>query len=90
MYSSIFSTAILIRENLIPFGFVKKGEKFTLRRELSDGEFYVVIEIDPVDNSIKAEVFEKDTDEKYALFSVKRSRGSFVTGMRSEVQGIID
>ena len=71
------------------------------KKDILDGKFYVLIKLisggkghskkgTGVKDSLTAEVWEKATGEKYALFDVASAHGTFVGLVRSEVQKVID
>lgn len=63
-------------------------QTFTLNHNLPNTDFYTRIKITP--DEITATVFETDTNERYALFDVKNSRGAFVGELRQKVDDIIN
>lgn len=96
-YSYILNTSVPQKNNLKEFGFTictndsaasDNGHKFVLKKEIADGEFYVLIQL--TDMSLTADVFETSTDEKYVLFNVSSAQGAFVGKLRSEVQDVIE
>ena len=78
----------MIPQKLLDFGFVKvesySTKSFILKQELSDSEFYIQVEIS--DEKITAQVFEKETDEKYALLDVASANGTFVGELREKFE----
>lgn len=96
-YSYILNTSVPQKDKLKEFGFTvctndsassDNGCKFVLKKEIADGEFYVLIQL--TDVSLTADVFETSTDEKYVLFNVSSAQGAFVGKLRSEVQDVIE
>ena len=104
-YSYILNSAVPQKEKLLKYGFYSadksdcenalEGELF-YKKDIQDGRFYVLIRLVPggkglsVKELLTAEVWEKATGEKYALFDVASAQGSFVGQIRSEVQAVID
>ena len=104
-YSYILNSAVPLKEKLLKYGFcgadkadgenALEGELF-YKKDIQDGRFYVLIRLTPgnsglaVKEKLTAEVWEKVTGEKYALFDVASAQGSFVGQIRSEVQAVID
>ena len=104
-YSYILNSAVPQKEKLLKYGFcgadradgenALEGELF-YKKDIQDGRFYVLIRLVPggkglsVKELLTAEVWEKATGEKYALFDVASAQGSFVGQIRSEVQAVID
>ena len=62
---------------------------YTLRKNISGGDFYVLFRLNPAAETLSAQVYDAATDEKYALFDMNRAHGSFVAAMRKEVQEIL-
>lgn len=96
-YSYILNTSVPQKEKLKAFGFSAAanesaasdgGEKLVLKKEIADGQFYVLIQLS--DASLTADVYETSTDEKYVLFNVASAQGAFVGQIRSEVLEIIE
>lgn len=91
-FSYLHNKSILIPQKLLDFGFVKDKsddcEFFILKRNLTDSEFYVRIEISEV--KISAQVFENETDERYALLDVPSANGAFVGDLREKVRLLME
>ena len=67
---------------------LKAGAERFLRRELDGTDFYAEISLS--DEGARAQVFERESGERYALFDVKSAGGEFLADIRNRVQGIID
>lgn len=99
-YSYIFRSAVPVYERFADFGFEKQKNSYVLKRELSCTGFYVfltVAESSKTDSSdvfaadtLNAEVYENETDERYVLFDVKQSNGTFVAELREEVRSLVE
>lgn len=87
-YSHLLTTSIPQIEKLSQFGFSKNEDNFVYKKEIANGEFYVLIYL--TKEKMTAEVFETETNEKYALFDVLKANGSFVTQIREEVNKEIE
>lgn len=96
-YSYILNTSVPQKDKLKEFGFTVctnesassgNGCKFVLKKEIADGEFYVLIQL--TDVSLTADVFETSTGEQYVLFNVSSAHGAFVGKLRGEVQDVIE
>ena len=89
-FSHILKTAVPQKQKLIDYGFVQNedGGKLILKKPVQQGGFYVLFTL--TGDNFCADVYETETDEKYALFNVKNARGSFVGQLRTEVQNIAE
>ena len=87
-FSYILNSAVPQKNKLICFGFEECGEKLILKKQISSGEFYVLLQI--TEKTVTAEVFETETREKYVLFDVPSAQGAFVGALRNEVKALID
>lgn len=81
-FSHLLHSSIPQKEKLIQYGFSQNGEDFVLKQNLSE-EFYAIVKISP--SKITAQVFEVETDEKYALLDVQSATGAFVGALREQV-----
>lgn len=86
-FSHLLHSSIPQEEKLIQYGFSKSSEEFILNRDLKGG-FYTEITITSA--KITAQVFESETDEKYALIDVPSANGSFVNGLREQISKIVE
>lgn len=91
-FSYLHNKSRMIPQRLLDFGFTSSGasgcEIFVLKRDLNDSDFYVRVEIS--ETEITAQVFEKETDERYALLDVPSANGAFVGELREKVRNIIE
>ena len=90
-YSYIFRSAVPDYDRFASFGFEKRGGAYVCKKSLSETGFYVKLLVK--DEKFTAEVYESAddfTDSKYALFDVESVNGSFVSQIRSQVQGIVE
>ncbi len=87
-YSYIFNSSLPKYEAFADFGFEKDGETYICKKTLADSGFYALLKV--CDEKLTAEVFETDTDEKYALFDVKGASGAFVSKIREEVLQVVE
>ena len=90
-YSYIFRSAVPDYAKFASFGFEKCGDAYICKKSLSETGFYVKLLVK--DEKFTAEVYESADDfpdSKYALFDVESANGSFVSQIRSQVQGIVE
>ncbi len=90
-FDHLLLTSVPCKDRLLEHGFKQNNSVLTLRTELDD-EFYAIISFDSC--SLKAEVFEYDSGDKYTLVDVKSANGEFVSGLRNKlcttVQNIVE
>lgn len=87
-FSYIFNSSLPDYNSFKNFGFTKDGGTYICKKELPDCGFYTILKVE--NDKLTAEVFEKSTDEKYALVDVKAAGGAFVSKIREEVQKIAE
>ncbi|MBO4386588.1 MAG: MmcQ/YjbR family DNA-binding protein [Treponema sp.] len=90
-YSSIFSSALASENSFPKFGFKKEKNGFVCKKNLNPPcqDFYVLLKINPSLENLSAEVFDSETDEKYALFEMPSANGSFVAKIRGQVKELV-
>lgn len=86
-FNHLLLCSIPQNEKLLAYGFIRKEDIFVFNKKLND-EFYAVVTY--AAENLVAEVFENDTDEKYALLDVKKANGGYVTDIRSKVCALLD
>ena len=90
-YSYIFRSAVPDYAKFASFGFEKRGAAYICKKSLPETGFYVLLTV--TGETCSAEVYESADDfpdSKYALFDVESANGSFVSQIRSQVQGIVE
>ncbi|MBQ1714324.1 MAG: MmcQ/YjbR family DNA-binding protein, partial [Treponema sp.] len=85
--SYIFSSALACEKSFPKFGFKKQSGGFICKKNLRPPceDFYVILKINSSLESLTAEVFDSETDEKYALFDMPRANGAFLAKIREQV-----
>ena len=90
-YSYIFRSAKIKEDTLESAGFVSgDGKSHTLRASILNGDFYAAISLNTADQTINVQLFDSETNEKYALFDMPNAHGAFVASLRNEVQQVIN
>lgn len=97
-FSYIFRSAVPLYERFAGFGFEKSGDTYVLKRDLAGTDFYALLTVTGVSekdgslsaDTLAAEVFERETDERYVLFDVKQSVGTFVAELREQVRSLVE
>lgn len=91
-FSYLHNKSVMIPQKLLDFGFVmdssSASESFVLKRDLPDSDFYAREEI--ASEKISVQVFENETDERYALLDVASANGAFVGELRKKVGKIME
>ena len=89
--SYIFSSALACEKSLPKFGFKKQSGGFICKKNLRPPceDFYVLLKINSSLESLTAEVFDSETDEKYALFDMPRANGAFLAKIREQVLELV-
>lgn len=86
-FNHLLFTSKLQQEKLLEYGFKQNGNFLLLKKSL-DKDFYALITFDT--ENLTAEVFEKESDEKYTLIDVKTAYGAFVNDIRTKVTDLLD
>ncbi len=84
----IFKKCTINFEKLIPYGFKKEEDKYTLSKNILDNSFRVNIEVSENGN-ISGKVYDLSFDEEYTNFRVSSQMGEFVSKVREEFEGIL-
>ena len=89
--SYIFSSALACEKSFPKFGFKKQSDGFICKKSLRPPceDFYVLLKINSSLESLTAEVFDSETDEKYALFDMPRANGAFLAKIREQVLELV-
>lgn len=86
-FTHLLLTSLPRTEKLLEYGFRQDGESFVLNRKVDD-DFYALVTYDS--KNLDAEVYETDSNEKYALLDVKTAHGKFVNGIRKKVTNLLN
>lgn len=70
------------------FGFIKKSDTYSYKRNLMNGEFELYIDI-LSNGEISTKLVEKSTNEPYTLHLVKYADGPFVGKIKEEYENIL-
>lgn len=86
-FNHLLLTSIPQTEKLLDYGFTQEDKAVILNRKLDD-DFYVLVVYDS--ENLTAEVYDADSNEKYALLDVKTANGAFVNGIRQKVMDLLN
>ncbi|MBQ9630729.1 MAG: MmcQ/YjbR family DNA-binding protein [Treponema sp.] len=90
-YNHLYSAYLPIERKFVPYGFTKLDNgTFFLKKDLPINDLYAELFIDIASYTLEVHVFDSKTNERYTLFDVHSSRGTFVSEVRRYVQFIID
>ena len=73
---------------LIKFGFKKNKKEYTYKKEIKDGEFSIVIEVDG--KKAISKVLDSFDNTEYALVDVEESSGQFVGSIKEEYEKVLE
>jgi len=88
LYKVYLRSRTIDESKLAKFGFKKSKEKYIFIKEIKDGEFAVVIEIDKK-NAI-SKVIDCFDNSEYALVDVEESSGQFVGSIKEEYEELLE
>ena len=89
--SYIFRSAKIKKDSLEAAGFTTTdGNTFSMNQTVSNGAFNADITLLLSEQTLTVHLFDSATSEKYALFDMPNTHGSFVSSLREEVQQLID
>jgi len=87
MFEEIFKHRIINEAKLAEYGFAREGGRFTLRRDVMDGEFTLTVTVE--DGEVRdTELVEKETGGEYVLYKTG-AQGVFVGAVRKEIERVI-
>lgn len=85
-YDYVFNKYIINYEKLINYGFIKKHEKYQLKKDLIN-DLYCIITI--TDKQFIINVYD-ESDEKYLPFYIKNKIGTFTNKIHRKVENILN
>ncbi len=90
-YSNIFRSGKIKIDSLKDAGFsTRDGKNYSWKTPVSKGDFYADFSLSTDSQSLTVRLFDSITGEKYALFDMPGSHGTFVASLREEVQNLVD
>lgn len=84
--NNIFASNKLDETALLQYGFKIKDDKYILKKNLANSNFYIKISITFQTYEIK--VYDPQNDEEYLPFNLKSPTGTYVAEIRKEVNSI--
>jgi len=88
LYKVYLKSRSIDEEKLTKFGFKKDKEKYTYKKEIKDGEFVVIIEVDK--KKAISKVIDNFDESEYALVDVEESSGQFVGSIKEEYEKVLE
>ena len=85
----IFMKSLINRDRLIPFGFTEEGNCYQYSEPFHDGHFSARVTVDER-GSLKALVWDMDSDEEYLPVRIDTATGEFVSIIRREFTEILE
>lgn len=100
-FSYLLINAVPDFNKLLDYGFSEQNGILSLKKEIPGTDFYglIIISLKNTEGKlssemekefISAEVYETETNEKYALLDVKSAKGAFVGMLRDKVNSIMN
>lgn len=75
-------------DSLTKFGFKKNLDKYIYKKEIKNGDFFVIIEVDK--KSAISRVIDSFDESEYALVDVEESSGQFVGSIKEEYEKLLE
>lgn len=85
--NKIFERSILEEEKLIPYGFIKDKNCYTLTKLILNDTFKVEIKI--IDNKVTGKIYDLSFNEEYLGFRSELNTGSFANTIRGSYENIL-
>ncbi len=76
----------VLEERLIPYGFKKENNQYLLKEEINESLYAIII---LTKDTLEVEVREKEDDEIYLPYKMKRANGAYVSKVREKVDEIL-
>lgn len=86
--TEIFRTYQVKRDALIPYGFVKQGNTFSLSKPMSDANLRMEITINE-DGKVRAVIIDNAFEEEYTQFRMEHTGGEFVSKIKEEFIAVL-
>lgn len=83
----IFKKSNVITDKLIPYGFIKKDNKYIYQTNIINNNFMVEIEI--INNKVSGKIIDLSFNEEYTNFRINDLTGDFVSKIRTEYENIL-
>ena len=88
LYKAYLKSRSIDEAKLTKFGFKKNKDKYTYIKDIKDGEFKVVIEVDK--KKAISKVLDNFDESEYALVDVEESSGQFVGSIKEEYEEVLE
>ncbi len=88
LYKILLKSRSINEEKLAKFGFKKNKEKYTYVKEINNGDFSIIIEVEK--NKAISKVIDNFDESEYALVDVEESSGQFVGSIKEEYENVLE
>lgn len=85
---NIFKRSSIIFEKLVPYGFIRKDNKYLFSTTILNDRFRVDIEVDNK-KIIRGKIIELSLDEEYTNYRIEKITGDFVNKVRNEFEKVL-
>ncbi len=89
MNEIIFKNKKMNLEQLLSFGFSKKGNMYTYSADIIGGQFEMTVHITQ-DERITTKIIDKATNDEYVLHKIPSACGKFVGAVKAEYEAILN
>lgn len=89
MNEIIFKNKKMNLEQLLSFGFTKKGNMYTYSVDIIGGQFEMTVHITQ-DERITTKIIDKATNDEYVLHKIPSACGKFVGTVKAEYEAILN
>ncbi len=87
--NEIFKKCVIVYDKLVPYGFKKNGESYTISKNILDNSFRVDVEILETTGVVSGKVIDLSFHEEYTNYRVEKQIGEFVNRIRKEFENVL-
>lgn len=83
----IFKKTVILYDQLIPYGFKKENEKYTISKNILNDSFCIQVKI--INGTIKGKIYDLAFQEEYTNYRMENQMGAFVGKVREEFENFL-